>query len=229
MAHFEAVVGDVGPASSFERRHAFLTVGTGDGLVPPASAAFASCYCPGYSDYYSNAKGGHDIGRGIEPVPFDGRVLGDWLAQAAARAGPEPRPGGDDERSAVALPLQPQHPAPSPLGPGRDPDLRRPAARSGAAHERRVADRADARRSRSAARSPIWTEAPLDDLIVEDGARGRCSHRARRGSGVGPGPSRRCCWRPAASPTTRRCERSTAATNRTGRGGRSPTRATPAR
>ena len=27
MAHFEAVVGDVGPASSFERRHAYLTAG----------------------------------------------------------------------------------------------------------------------------------------------------------------------------------------------------------
>ena len=27
MAHFEAVVGDVGPCSSFERRHAFLTAG----------------------------------------------------------------------------------------------------------------------------------------------------------------------------------------------------------
>src|SRR5580692_9860688 len=27
MLHFETVVGDVGPASSFERRHAFLTAG----------------------------------------------------------------------------------------------------------------------------------------------------------------------------------------------------------
>jgi 3-oxosteroid 1-dehydrogenase len=36
-------------------------------------------YCRGYSDYYSSAKGGHDIGRGIEPVPFDGRVLGEWF------------------------------------------------------------------------------------------------------------------------------------------------------
>src|SRR3954451_9288972 len=27
MAHFEAVVGDVGPASSYERRYAFLTAG----------------------------------------------------------------------------------------------------------------------------------------------------------------------------------------------------------
>src|SRR4051812_112296 len=27
MAHFEEVVGDVGPASSYDRRHAFLTAG----------------------------------------------------------------------------------------------------------------------------------------------------------------------------------------------------------
>ena len=78
MVHFEAVVGDVGPASSFERRHAFLTAG-------PEMVTFLQergvrfAYCPGYSDYYSSAKGGHDIGRGIEPVPFDGRVLGSWL------------------------------------------------------------------------------------------------------------------------------------------------------
>jgi 3-oxosteroid 1-dehydrogenase len=78
MAHFEAVVGDVGPASSFERRHAFLTAG-------PEMVSFLQgrgvrfVHCPGYSDYYSSAKGGHDIGRGIEPVPFDGRVLGEWL------------------------------------------------------------------------------------------------------------------------------------------------------
>ena len=78
MAHFEAVVGDVGPASSFERRHAFLTAG------PEMVSFLQRCgvrfvYCPGYSDYYSNAKGGHDLGRGIEPVPFDGHVLGGWL------------------------------------------------------------------------------------------------------------------------------------------------------
>ena len=76
MAHFEAVVGDVGPASSLERRHAFLTAG-------PEMVSFLQrrgvrfVFCRGYSDYYSSAKGGHDIGRGIEPVPFDGRVLGD--------------------------------------------------------------------------------------------------------------------------------------------------------
>jgi len=78
MAHFEAVVGDVGPASSFERRDAFLTAG-------PEMVSFLQrlgvelVHCPGYSDYYSDATGGLDIGRGIEPVPFDGKVLGEWL------------------------------------------------------------------------------------------------------------------------------------------------------
>ena len=78
MAHFEAVVGDVGPCSSFERRHAFLTAG-------PEMTTFLQrlgvrlVTCPGYSDYYSNLKGGHDVGRGIEPVPWDGRALGPWL------------------------------------------------------------------------------------------------------------------------------------------------------
>jgi 3-oxosteroid 1-dehydrogenase len=78
MAHFEAVVGDVGPASSLERRHAFLTAG-------PEMVSFLQergvrfVHCPGYSDYYSSMKGGHENGRGIEPVPFDGRALGEWL------------------------------------------------------------------------------------------------------------------------------------------------------
>jgi 3-oxosteroid 1-dehydrogenase len=80
MSHFEAVVGDVGPCSSFERRHAFLSAG------PEMIAFLQQCgvgfvYCRGYSDYYSSAKGGHEVGRGIEPVPFDGRVLGEWLAK----------------------------------------------------------------------------------------------------------------------------------------------------
>ena len=78
MLHFETVVGDVGPASSFERRHAFLTAG------PEMVSFLQGCgvrfvYCRGYSDYYSTAKGGHDLGRGIEPIPFDGHALGAWL------------------------------------------------------------------------------------------------------------------------------------------------------
>jgi 3-oxosteroid 1-dehydrogenase len=78
LAHFDAVVGDVGAASSPARREAFLTAG-------PEMVTFLQqrgvrfVYCRGYSDYYSNVKGGHDLGRGIEPMPFDGRALGEWL------------------------------------------------------------------------------------------------------------------------------------------------------
>src|SRR3954451_13072323 len=77
MAHFENTVGDVGAASSYERRHAFLTAG-------PEMVSFLQqqgvrlVYCPGYSDYYSNAKGGSDSGRGVEAVPFDAHALGEW-------------------------------------------------------------------------------------------------------------------------------------------------------
>ena len=80
MTHFEAVVGDVGPASSTARRHAFLTEGAAMvSFLQDQGVQFV--YCPGYSDYYSDAPGGHDIGRGIEPVPYDGHALGPWLAQ----------------------------------------------------------------------------------------------------------------------------------------------------
>ena len=78
MAHFEAVVGDVGPCSSAERREAFLSAGT-EMVAFLQQLGVRFVYCRGYSDYYSNAKGGHDLGRGIEPVPWDGRALGDWL------------------------------------------------------------------------------------------------------------------------------------------------------
>ena len=102
MVHFETVVGDVGPASSFERRHAFLTAG------PEMVSFLQSCgvrfvYCRGYSDYYSSAKGGHDLGRGIEPVPFDGHVLGEWLTKLQPGTGQEPRAGGDDKRGTLSL------------------------------------------------------------------------------------------------------------------------------
>ena len=188
MAHFEAVVGDVGPASSFERRHAFLTAG-------PEMVSFLQdrgvrfVYCPGYSDYYSSAKGGHDIGRGIEPMPFDGHVLGEWLGEAATRTCPEPRPRGDDERSTLALALQPQHRGVHGLGPRGAADLRRPAPTPGPADERRVADRADpADRHRpwhlgldgGAARRPDRRGRP----------RGRRADRSRRRPGAWSAPAK---------------------------------------
>jgi 3-oxosteroid 1-dehydrogenase len=80
MAYFEAVVGNVGPASSLERRRAFATQG-------PAMLRFLQelgirfVYCDGYSDYYAEAKGGKARGRAIEAVPLDASALGEWRAR----------------------------------------------------------------------------------------------------------------------------------------------------
>jgi 3-oxosteroid 1-dehydrogenase len=77
LAYLEDLVGDVGAASSPERRTAFLTAG-------PAMLSFLEARgvqlipCPGTSDYYTNLAGGKETGRSIEAAPFDVRALGVW-------------------------------------------------------------------------------------------------------------------------------------------------------
>ena len=167
MAHFEEVVGDVGEASSFERRHAFLTAG-------PEMIAFLQdlgvdlVYCPGYSDYYSSAKGGHDTGRGVEPVPFDGRVLGEWLgklqpglAQSLGLAvmTNEARSLSHYNRSIAAFTVS----ARVVLRTYSSRLRGRTLLTNGASLIAQMLHLATSRGI------PIWTDAPLQDLLVEDG------------------------------------------------------------
>jgi 3-oxosteroid 1-dehydrogenase len=167
MAHFEAVVGDVGPASSFARREAFLTAGP-EMIQFLRQRGLRFEYCRGYSDYYSNAKGGHDLGRGIEPVPFDARALGEWrtrlqpgLAQSIGLAVKtnEARSLAHYNRSISAFAVS-----------------ARVVLRTYAARLRRevlltngaslMAQMVQVALSQEI---PLWTEAPLEDLVVEDG------------------------------------------------------------
>jgi 3-oxosteroid 1-dehydrogenase len=167
MAHFEAVVGDVGPASSYERRHAFLTAGAAM-VTFLQRQGIRLVHCPGYSDYYSNAKGGSDEGRGIEAVPFDAHALGEWadklqpgLAKSLGMAvmTNEARSLSHYNRSTRAFAVS-----------------ARVAIRTAAAHARRqdlltngaslIAQILLAALERGVT---VWTEAPLDDLVVEDG------------------------------------------------------------
>ncbi len=167
MAHFEAVVGDVGPCSSFERRHAFLTAG-------PEMVSFLQeggvrfVYCPGYSDYYSSAKGGHDNGRGIEPVPFDGHVLGEWLPKlqpglakslGLAVMTNEARSLSHYNRSIRAFAISARVVFRTYAARLRRQEL----LTNGASLIAQMLQIAIARGI------PIWTEAPLADLIMEDG------------------------------------------------------------
>jgi 3-oxosteroid 1-dehydrogenase len=167
MAHFEAVVGDVGPASSFDRRHAFLTAG-------PEMIEFLErngvrfAYCRGYSDYYSSAKGGHDLGRGIEPVPFDGRILGAWLEKLQPGLAQslglsvmtnEARSLSHYNRSMRAFAISARVVFRTYLA-----RLRRQALLTNGASLV-----AQMLRIATTGGIPIWTDAPLEELIVEDG------------------------------------------------------------
>lgn len=167
LAHFETVVGDVGPCSSLERRHAFLTAGPEmTTFLQGLGVRFVTC--PGYSDYYSNLKGGHDVGRGIEPVPWDGRALGPWL--------PKLQPGLAQSLGLAVM-----------TNEARSLAHYNRSIRSFAISARVVLRTAAAKVRRRALLTngasligqllavgvdrgiPVWTKAPLDDLIVEDG------------------------------------------------------------
>jgi succinate dehydrogenase/fumarate reductase flavoprotein subunit len=75
--YMDTVIGDVGPASSPERRHAFLTEG-------PRMIEFLQRmgvefhYARGYADYYPEKPGGTPIGRCVEGRRFNMKRLGDW-------------------------------------------------------------------------------------------------------------------------------------------------------
>ena len=77
LAYFDDVVGDIGAASSPERREMFLTAGY-EMIDFLTRKGVRLVRCPGYSDYYPNHKGGNTAGRSVEGVPYDAAALGDW-------------------------------------------------------------------------------------------------------------------------------------------------------
>jgi 3-oxosteroid 1-dehydrogenase len=83
MAYFDTVVGDAGPASSPERRAAYVTEGA-DMVRFLQGLGVTFVRCEGYSDYYAGVRGiegGIARGRSIEATVFDGRTLGPWLGK----------------------------------------------------------------------------------------------------------------------------------------------------
>ncbi|HEY3545670.1 MAG TPA: FAD-binding protein [Propionicimonas sp.] len=75
--YMDLCIGDVGPASSPERRHAFLTEG-------PAMVSFLQglgfryVHAKGYPDYYPERPGGSAAGRCIEGERWNTKKLGPW-------------------------------------------------------------------------------------------------------------------------------------------------------
>jgi 3-oxosteroid 1-dehydrogenase len=77
LAYFDDVVGDIGEPSSPARREMFLTAGF-EMINFLIRKGVRLVRCPGWSDYYPNRKGGNEAGRAIEGIPYDAAALGNW-------------------------------------------------------------------------------------------------------------------------------------------------------
>ena len=75
--YLDTVIGDVGPASSPERRHAFLTEAPRM-IELLQRLGVELVYARGYSDYYPEKPGGTPIGRGVEGQRWNMKKLGPW-------------------------------------------------------------------------------------------------------------------------------------------------------
>ncbi|KUH95488.1 FAD-binding protein [Mycobacterium sp. IS-1556] len=77
LAYLADVVGDIGPASSPDRREMFLTAGY-EMIGFLVRKGVRLVRCAGWSDYYPNHKGGNAAGRAVEGAPFNAAALGEW-------------------------------------------------------------------------------------------------------------------------------------------------------
>ncbi len=77
LAYLGDVVGDIGAASSPERREMFLSAGY-EMINFLIRKGVRLIRCAGWSDYYPNHKGGNESGRAVEGIPFDAAELGSW-------------------------------------------------------------------------------------------------------------------------------------------------------
>ena len=169
LAYLDDVVGDAGPASSPERREAFLTEGY-KMLTFLQRKGVRLVRCEGYSDYYPNAKGGNARGRSVEGVPFDARQLGEWhdklqpsLAKSYGLAVKT-----NEMRSVQYFNRSPQSFATATrvflrtkVGRLRRQELLTNGASLMGQMLKVLIDLAGA--------PPIWTNTTMDDLVVEDG------------------------------------------------------------
>jgi 3-oxosteroid 1-dehydrogenase len=170
MAYFRTVVGDAGPASSDARRSAYIRQGA-EMVQFLRSAGLRLMRCEGYSDYYAGVRGiegGKPRGRSLEPEPYDGHELGEWYERL--------RPG---MTAALGIAVLTQEAAKLQLlrkVPAAWKVAAKVGARTALGRARRQALLTNgaalvARTLRIALDGgvEIWTEAPLVDLLVEDG------------------------------------------------------------
>jgi 3-oxosteroid 1-dehydrogenase len=178
LTYFDDVVGDIGEASSPARRETFLTAGN-EMVNFLVRNGVRLVRCPGWSDYYPNHKGGNEAGRSIEGIPYDSAALGDWSDRVQPSMGKNY--GGFVVKTNELRAVQYFNRSPRAFAVAM-----RVFARTWAARLRRreiltngasligqmlkvLIDFAGEPALGLGGQPPIWTDAAMDDLIVEDG------------------------------------------------------------
>ena len=167
MEYFDAIVGDVGPASSRARREAYVTEGI-EMIRFLQGLGVRFVRCEGYSDYYADVAGipaGKARGRSVEPAPFDGKELGPWRSKlrtaftgGVAILTGEVAPVGLVRRSPQAMKVAARVALRTAVGRLKHQALLTNGAALIGQMLKLVIGRS----------VPVWMETPLEDLIVED-------------------------------------------------------------
>jgi 3-oxosteroid 1-dehydrogenase len=170
LAYLADVVGDIGAASSPARREMFLTAGY-EMINFLIRKGVRLIRCAGWSDYYPNHKGGNEAGRAVEGIPFDAAELGAWRDKV--------QPSLAKNYGYVVLTNELRSVQYFNRAPRAFAVATKVFARTNAAKVARrqiltngaslIGQMLKVLISLSDGQPPLWINAALDDLIVEDG------------------------------------------------------------
>ncbi|MBV8350326.1 MAG: FAD-binding protein [Mycolicibacterium sp.] len=170
LAYLADVVGDIGGPSSPARREMFLTAGY-EMIGFLLRKGVRLVRCDGWSDYYPNHKGGNTAGRAVEGIPFDAAALGNWSDKVQPALA---RNYGFVVKTNELRSVQYFNRAPHAFAVATRVLLRTAAARI---RRRRIltngasliAQLLEVLIDLGDGDPPLWTNAAMKDLIVEDG------------------------------------------------------------
>ena len=170
LAYLADVVGDIGAPSSPERREMFLTAGY-EMVNFLIRKGVRLVRCAGWSDYYPNHKGGNSVGRAVEGIPFNAAKLGAWSDRVQP---PLAKAYGFVVLTNELRSVQYFNRAPRAFAVATRVFLRSTAARIARRQILTNGSSLIAQMLKSMidlcdGDPPVWTNAAMDDLIVEDG------------------------------------------------------------
>ena len=170
LAYLADVVGDIGAPSSPERREMFLTAGY-EMVNFLIRKGVRLVRCAGWSDYYPNHKGGNSVGRAVEGIPFNAAKLGAWSDRVQP---PLAKAYGFVVLTNELRSVQYFNRAPRAFAVATRVFLRSTAARIARRQILTNGSSLIAQMLKSMidlcdGEPPVWTNAAMDNLIVEDG------------------------------------------------------------